>query len=191
MDKELSNRQAEHSSQGAIKHLESMSLVPGLAERWRVMNLTFVRDLLLSSVAHKHSLGVSSLQPHSCNWVLSPLGSEIIESICMQSAFKHQVRWMKISKASLWRLFHVLKFTSASRSGRHYGGGQTDSALGTAFAADYIYWEGKRGSYNSCKCLKTAFMDLWVRNGNMCYYTVYPRLLYLSETNTYLTQNLS
>lgn len=62
MDKELSNRKVIHSSQGAIKHLESMNLVPGLTEKWRVMNLPFVRDLLLSSVAHKHSLGGCSPQ---------------------------------------------------------------------------------------------------------------------------------
>lgn len=129
MDKELSNRKAIHSSQGAIKHLESMSLVPGLTDRWRVMNLTFVRDLLLSSVVHRHSMGVSSLQPCNCDWALSPLGSEITDSIYMQSAFKHQVRWMKIRTASLWRLFYVLKFTSASRSGKHYGGNQTDTVL--------------------------------------------------------------
>lgn len=125
MDKELSNRKVMHSSQGAIKHLESMSLVPGLTERWRVMNLTFVRDLLLSSAAYKLSLGVSSLQPCNCYWALSPLGSEIIESICMQSAFKHQVKWKKIRIASLWRSFQLFQFTSASRSGRHYSGSQT------------------------------------------------------------------
>lgn len=52
MDRDLSNRRVTHSSQGARKHLESMSLVPGLTERWRVMNLIFVRDLSLSIVAH-------------------------------------------------------------------------------------------------------------------------------------------
>lgn len=65
----------------------------------------------------------------NCYWALSPLGSETIESICMQSVFKHQVRWNKIRIASLWRLFHVLKFTSASRSGRYYGGSQADTVL--------------------------------------------------------------
>lgn len=81
---------------------------PGLTERWRVMNFIFVRDLSPLTVPHSISPGVFLHHRHlTTTESYFSVGGKRIQSICIQSAFKHQGRWKEMRIASLWWPFHA------------------------------------------------------------------------------------